>query len=191
MKKITTIVFALLMFACSTVHKTSTTTKQNVDSTSVQTKDTSNVSTVTAKDANFTAKGIDITVNYDKTPTATPGSDTVKWTPLIVSKKKISPNDKDYAAEIIQNAIGNVSNPGNISSITVHIDSVGTTDNTITSKDSSSSKLKDSTKLKSDTKTNVTTKVSTGLGTGAYLIITGIALVIIVVVVIKFGFKLI
>lgn len=190
MKKITIFFSMILMFACSTVHKTSTTTKQNVDSTTVQTKDTSSVSTITANNDNFTAKGVDVTVTYTKPDSNNP-SDTVKWTPLIVSKKKISPSDKDYAAEIIKNAIGNISNPGNISSITVHIDSVGNAQTNIVTKDSTTGKTKDSSNIKSDTKTNVTTKVSTGLGTGSYLIIAGIVLVIIIIVVVKFGLKLI
>lgn len=190
MKKITIFFLISLMFACSTVHKTSTTTKQNIDSTSVLTKDTSSVSTVTSNNDNFTAKGVDVTVTYTKSDSSNP-SDTVKWKPLIVSKKKISPSDKDYASEIIQNAIGNISNPGNISSITVHIDSVGNSQNNIVTKDSTTTKSKDSSNVKSNTKTNATTKISAGLGTGAYLIIAGIVLVIIIIVVIKFGFKLI
>ena len=180
----------ILMVACSTVHKTSTTTKAIVDSISVQTKDTSSVSSVVTSNDNFTAKGVDITVNYDKTDSIKAG-DSVNWTPLIVSKKKISPADKDYVSEIVKNAIGNISNPGNISSVTVHIDSVGNTQTSIITKDSSGVKATDSSNIKSNTKTVATTKVSTGLGTGTYLIIAGIVLVIIVIVVIKFGFKLI
>jgi hypothetical protein len=190
MKKITIFFLMVFMFACSTVHKTSTTTKKDVDSTSVQTKDTSSVSTVTTANDDFSAKGVDVTVNFNK-PDSNKVGDTVKWTPLLISKKKISPADKDYVAEVIKNAIGNISNPGDISSISVHIDSVVNAQNVITTKDSSGVKSKDSSNVKDHTKTTVSTKTSTGLGTGAYLIIAGIVLVIIVIVVIKFGLKLI
>jgi uncharacterized protein YxeA len=187
MKKILFLLLAVLFFACSTVHKSTTTTKQNVDSTSVLSKDTSSLNKVIANNDDFSAKGVDITLNYDST------TGDVKWTPLNVPKGQIPSSDKDYVAqEVAKEALSNLPSTGRLpSSVTIHIDSLGNNDKTVTTINANDVKTQDSAHIKTATTTKVATKSRTGLSAGVYIIGGIVVLAGLIFLAIKLGVKFI
>jgi hypothetical protein len=180
MKKLLCLLIAFLMFvSCSTVHKTISSVKKTEDSVAVVTKDTSSLSTQVKTDDNFTAKGVDITIDFkDSTKSS---QDTVKWTPVYVPKSS-QPSDDEYMTDIIKDAVSSLPSTGQIpSSITIHIDSLTNTDSTSVIKDSTHGIEKSTVTVKTNTDTKDKIVSKSGLSFGTYAII-GLAVIILLAV---------
>jgi hypothetical protein len=181
------VVATSLMISCSTVHKNISSTKKTVDSVGTLNKDTTSVQKALVKQDNFTATGVDVTLDFAPQPVVK--DDTVKWTPLIAPASQ-SPNDtgsdEGEIAQLIKDAVGNYSSPGQIPyQIHVHIDSIKSGSQTTFTIDSTNSKEQTTSSVKTtvDTKTKVVSR--SGLGFGTYVIIGLVVLVAIAIFVIK------
>jgi hypothetical protein len=192
MKKLLFSLLAILMVSCSTVHKNISSVKKTEDSVSVVTKDTSSVSTQINHNDNFTAKGIDITVNYDSTKNGV-NADSVKWTPVYVPKSNVPESDKDYDIQhqVVQYALSNLPSTGELpTSITIHIDSVTNDASSSVSKDSLTGNQKSVTNVKTNTLSKDRVVSKTGFSIWVYIGLGVAALIAIVVFALKIGIKL-
>ena len=175
------IVTSLAFSSCSTVHKNITSSKKTQDSVSTVSKDTTSVSKVSTEKQDFTATGVDVTLDFNPANPST-SQDTVKWTPIYAPINQ-SPNDTESEQEIaniIKYAVGNYSKPGQIpSSIHIHIDSVKSGSQTTFTTDSVHLKEQTTANVKTtvDTKDKVISK--SGLSFGTYAIV-GLILVIVI-----------
>lgn len=176
-----------MFVSCSTLNKNKSSIKKTEDSVAVVTKDTSALSTQVKTADNFTAKGVDITIDFKDS--AKPSSDTVKSTPIYVPKSG-QPSDDEYMTDILKDAVSSLPTTGQIpSSITIHIDSLTNSDSTSVIKDSTAGKEKSIVTVKTNTDTKDKVVSRTGLGAGAYIVGGIILLIIIIFVAVKFGFK--
>lgn len=191
MKKLLFLSIAILMVACSTIHKNISSVKKTEDSVSVVTKDTSSVSSQINQDDKFTAKGIDITVNFDTAKNAV--TDTVKWTPIYIPKSNIPKSDKDYdiQQEVIQDALSNLPSTGQLpTSIIIHIDSLTNDASSSVSKDSITGNQKSVTNVKTDTISKDRIVSKTGFSIWVYIGLGLAAIIAIVIFALKIGIKL-
>jgi hypothetical protein len=184
MKNFLLILVAICFGACSSTHKIKTSTKISTDSTVSVIKDTTSVKKEEVKSNNFNAKDIDIKINYDHSDTAKKNSDTVAWKPYYYKPTKQGSNNIN---DIIQDAISNSGNTGELpSSISIHIGSISDSSNQSSKIDSSVSR--DSShavvKNKSEIKTKDVTR--SGLGFGSYVIIGIVVLLVLIVLAFKF-----
>jgi hypothetical protein len=190
MKKLLYLFVCVFLFSCSTVHKNISSIKKTEDSTVVSSKDTSSLSTNVKTADNFTAKGIDITVNFKNGVDTT--SDSVKWTPIYVPKNDNKEQEGDqYITDLVQGAVSSLPTTGQIpSSISIHIDSLTNVDSTQVTKDSITGQNKSTVIVKTNTDNKDKVVSKTGLGAGVYIVGGIILLILIVIVVLKLGFKL-
>jgi len=169
--------------SCSTVHKTTTSTKKTEDSVATLTKDTTSVAKAISEKDNLSAKGVDITLNYGPDTIVTDTSKPALLKPIPVGED----NDEDQQfKQIIQDAVSNYSTPGHIvSSVTIHIDSVTDSSQKIFISDSSNIKEKSTVDVKTNTDTKDKVVSKSGLSFGTYAIIGLVVIILLAVFVIK------
>ena len=186
MKTYLILILAIVFASCSATHKIKTETHKTVDSVVNTVKDTVNVSKEVNQANNFTAKGIDITFDYNKDePIDTSGGDTVKWKPFYYKSTKAGSTDPMF--NIIKDAVSNSGLTSRIpSSVTIHIDSLGQSSVINTKNDSSVGKQTTNAQVKTTDDEKSKTVTRTGLGAGAYLIIGIVVLLGLVALAIKF-----
>lgn len=172
MKKYLLLLVAIFMsVSCSTTHKVKTSETKKVDNTTTAITDTTNVAKAQTYTDNFVAKGVDVTFDYNNdtanAPIAPATGDTVAWKPYYTTTK--AGKASNDIASIIQNAVAHDGSNGNLSRVTVHIDSLGNASIASTTSDSSHGKSDIKTNVKSDD--HLTTKDKTTTGMSPVLII--------------------
>lgn len=181
------ITFFVMFSSCSTTHKIKTESHKTVDSVVNTTKDSSSISKEINKTDNFSAKGVDITLNYDnQTDTSLSNTDTVKWTPFYYKPNKQGTSNSGFS-NLINQAVSSNGLSGHIpTSIHIHIDSLGNSTVENTKTDSSIKKETIQAKVKSISDDKSKDVKRTGLGFGSYVIIGIVVLVVLVFVAFKF-----
>lgn len=183
------VVVTSLTISCSTVHKNITSTKKVEDSVTTLTKDTTNVAKIVAQKDDFSAKGVDITLNYGPEATIT---DTTK--PVVLQPVATGEDDDtdDKFKQLIQDAVSNYSTPGHIvSSVTIHIDSVTNAAQKLFTSDSSNLKEQSTLNVKTTTDTKDKVISKTGLSVWVYVLLGVGVIIALVVFAVKIGFKFI
>lgn len=169
--KIGTLLLALVAFAsCSSMKKLKTTTKQNVDSVAVVTRDTVSVKKTSDSSHYMDLDDATLTVVYSDTAKYTP--DTTKPTSQIV--------------DVIRQTVRAVGGGQRVKSVTITIGRVKSGGDVKNTYDSTSGHDKDSTRLINKTQTFTKTVARSGLAWYIYLIIGIVVLLAVAFLLVKF-----